>query len=313
MRSCTKPSNEMIPCIMEDKPLVLSWGQTPRLNSSMRVSQILGFPSISLISVSEPKWVPYLARVRNKSCLADANSLPQTFLGSRRACHVRLASSGLPRGLVFLDLGFVIFPCFLCLPRSPMLPRRFLVLVEEVHPVLPDRGNTMHERPVGKIGLYTRFFDFANFRLPLSTFLVDILRYFCINISQLLVIRAAKIDEFACPVPFSWHTAKNVTRDPSLKATDFNARDYATFVDHPSSFRKFLRNSCAWSGLVAITLWMRKLIPHLWTGMEREDEPRLLEITVGHTVPLLPVAPDHGESELAASVDKLFDEGAVVH
>nr|GEX99601.1 hypothetical protein [Tanacetum cinerariifolium] len=47
---------------------------------------------------------------------------------------------------------------------------------EEVHPVLPKRGNTMHERPAGKIGLYTRFFDFANFRLPLSTFLVDILR-----------------------------------------------------------------------------------------------------------------------------------------
>ncbi|GJX35084.1 hypothetical protein Tco_0246641 [Tanacetum coccineum] len=47
---------------------------------------------------------------------------------------------------------------------------------EEVHPVLPNRGNTIHERPVGKIGLYTRFFDFANFKLPLSTFLVDILR-----------------------------------------------------------------------------------------------------------------------------------------
>ncbi|GJR73241.1 hypothetical protein Tco_0085606 [Tanacetum coccineum] len=63
---------------------------------------------------------------------------------------------------------------------------------EEVHPVLPNRGNTIHERLVGKIGLYTRFFDFANFRLPLSTFLADILRYFRINISQLSVIGAAK-------------------------------------------------------------------------------------------------------------------------
>ncbi|GJZ77258.1 hypothetical protein Tco_0641930 [Tanacetum coccineum] len=54
----------------------------------------------------------------------------------------------------------------------------------------------MHERPAGKIGLYTRFFDFANFRFPLSTFLVDILRYFRINISQLSVIGAAKVSHF---------------------------------------------------------------------------------------------------------------------
>ncbi|GJY64152.1 hypothetical protein Tco_0465612 [Tanacetum coccineum] len=67
---------------------------------------------------------------------------------------------------------------------------------EEIHHVLPNRGDTMHERPAGKIGLYTRFFDFANFRLPLSTFLVDILRHFRINISQLFVIGAAKVSHF---------------------------------------------------------------------------------------------------------------------
>ncbi|GJX96889.1 hypothetical protein Tco_0352687 [Tanacetum coccineum] len=41
----------------------------------------------------------------------------------------------------------------------------------------------------------------------------------------------------------------------------------------------------------------------------KEDEPPLLEITVGRTVPLLPVVPDRAESELEASVDKLFDDG----
>ncbi|GKE11995.1 hypothetical protein Tco_1415546 [Tanacetum coccineum] len=39
MRSCTKSSNEMIPCIMESKPLALSWGRTPRLDSGMRVQR----------------------------------------------------------------------------------------------------------------------------------------------------------------------------------------------------------------------------------------------------------------------------------
>ncbi|GJX62346.1 hypothetical protein Tco_0295246 [Tanacetum coccineum] len=67
---------------------------------------------------------------------------------------------------------------------------------EEVHPTLPCHNNTMYESPAGKIGLYTRFFDFANFRLLLSSFLVDVLRYFCINISQLSVIGAAKVSHF---------------------------------------------------------------------------------------------------------------------
>ncbi|GJW20641.1 hypothetical protein Tco_0031263 [Tanacetum coccineum] len=53
---------------------------------------------------------------------------------------------------------------------------------EEVHPILPNQNDTMHERPAGKIGLYTRFFDYANFRLPLSTFLVDVLRNFEMDI-----------------------------------------------------------------------------------------------------------------------------------
>nr|GEU98343.1 hypothetical protein [Tanacetum cinerariifolium] len=69
-------------------------------------------------------------------------------------------------------------------PSYPYVPRdlhdALLPLLvsypEEVHPVLPNQGKTMHERPAGKIGLYTRVFDFANFKLPLSTFLVDILR-----------------------------------------------------------------------------------------------------------------------------------------
>nr|GEW72058.1 transposase (putative), gypsy type [Tanacetum cinerariifolium] len=103
-------------------------------------------------------------------------------------------------------------------------------ILEEVHHVLPNQDATMHERHAVKIELYTRFFDFANFRLPLSTFLVDILRHFRINISQLSVIGAAK------------------------------ERD--------------------------------------------DDEPWLLETTVGRTVPLLLVAPNCACSELEASGDR---------
>nr|GEW56846.1 hypothetical protein [Tanacetum cinerariifolium] len=95
------------------KALVLSWGRTPRLDSGMRVSQILGFPSILLVFVSEPKWVPCLARVRNQSCVMDVNSLSRSLLGPQKICHVRLASSETcqcrPKGLVNL----------LCVIKSP--------------------------------------------------------------------------------------------------------------------------------------------------------------------------------------------------
>ncbi|GKA19233.1 hypothetical protein Tco_0699148 [Tanacetum coccineum] len=40
-----------------------------------------------------------------------------------------------------------------------------------------------------------------------------------------------------------------------------------------------------------------------------EDEPKLLDTTVGCVVPLLPISPARTKSELEASVDKLFDKG----
>ncbi|GKE82920.1 hypothetical protein Tco_1552920 [Tanacetum coccineum] len=65
-----------------------------------------------------------------------------------------------------------------------------------VHPELPGRNDRIRNSPTGKIGVYTRFFDFANYWIPLSQFLVDILGYFQINLSQLSVIAAAKVSHF---------------------------------------------------------------------------------------------------------------------
>ncbi|GJQ92568.1 hypothetical protein Tco_0003707 [Tanacetum coccineum] len=51
---------------------------------------------------------------------------------------------------------------------------------------------TMHERPAGKVGMYTRFFDYANYRIPFSTFFVSVLTHFRIPFSQLSVFGSAK-------------------------------------------------------------------------------------------------------------------------
>nr|GFB25726.1 hypothetical protein [Tanacetum cinerariifolium] len=67
---------------------------------------------------------------------------------------------------------------------------------ERLRPELPGPGDRIVDFPDGKVGVYTRFFEFANFRLPLSQFLFDVLGYYQIHISQLSVIGAAKVSHF---------------------------------------------------------------------------------------------------------------------
>ncbi|GJU68570.1 hypothetical protein Tco_1254829 [Tanacetum coccineum] len=67
---------------------------------------------------------------------------------------------------------------------------------EEVHPQLPSSDATMHKRPTGKVGMYTRFFDYANYHIPFSTFFVFVLTHFRILFSQLSVFGSAKVSHF---------------------------------------------------------------------------------------------------------------------
>ncbi|GJV23584.1 hypothetical protein Tco_1376279 [Tanacetum coccineum] len=65
-----------------------------------------------------------------------------------------------------------------------------------LHPELPGRDDTIQSISEGKIGIYTLFIEFANFRIPLSKFLLYVLQYYQINFSQLPVLAAAKISHF---------------------------------------------------------------------------------------------------------------------
>ncbi|GKB42028.1 hypothetical protein Tco_0886970 [Tanacetum coccineum] len=67
---------------------------------------------------------------------------------------------------------------------------------EDLHPELPGVEDSIVDFPEGKVGVYTRFLDFANYRLPISQFLFDILGYYQIHLSQLSVIGAAKVSHF---------------------------------------------------------------------------------------------------------------------
>ncbi|GJU04719.1 hypothetical protein Tco_1121149 [Tanacetum coccineum] len=67
---------------------------------------------------------------------------------------------------------------------------------DEVHPTAPGRDKTITQFPEGKVGVYTRLFDYCGYRIPLTKFFVAVLKYFRIHISQLSPFGAARISHF---------------------------------------------------------------------------------------------------------------------
>ncbi|GJS69046.1 hypothetical protein Tco_0701887 [Tanacetum coccineum] len=65
-----------------------------------------------------------------------------------------------------------------------------------LHPVVPAANASIADFPEGKVGVYTRFFEFANQRVPLSLFMCNVLNHYRLHISQLHCIGAAKITNF---------------------------------------------------------------------------------------------------------------------
>ncbi|GJW66395.1 hypothetical protein Tco_0120819 [Tanacetum coccineum] len=69
-------------------------------------------------------------------------------------------------------------------------------ILEGLHPELPGPEDTIVDFLEGKVGVYTKFFEFINYRIPISQFLFDILGYYQIHLSQLSVIGATKVSHF---------------------------------------------------------------------------------------------------------------------
>ncbi|GJU71400.1 hypothetical protein Tco_1262805 [Tanacetum coccineum] len=78
-----------------------------------------------------------------------------------------------------------------------------------LRPEFPDPNAVIKDSPEGKISMYTRFIEFSNYRVPLSKFLLCILEYYQINLSQLSMIGAAKV----CPLSTSWFSGTSVVKD----------------------------------------------------------------------------------------------------
>lgn len=78
-------------------------------------------------------------------------------------------------------------------------PRHFssdYFIPHDVHPVVPEANACIADFPEGNIGLYTRFFEYANQRVPISIFLSNVLNHYHLHISQLHCIGATKVSNF---------------------------------------------------------------------------------------------------------------------
>ena len=59
-------------------------------------------------------------------------------------------------------------------------------LPEDLHPRVPPKGMTMDQLPEDAIGLYAEYFFEGGLVVPFSTFLLDVIRYFKVHLSQLV-------------------------------------------------------------------------------------------------------------------------------
>jgi hypothetical protein len=65
-----------------------------------------------------------------------------------------------------------------------------------LEPQVPPAAASVRDAPPGTIALYTDFFTFSNFRILVSKFLCDIIRYYSIHLSQIVPLGLIKFFHF---------------------------------------------------------------------------------------------------------------------
>nr|GEV17561.1 hypothetical protein [Tanacetum cinerariifolium] len=171
---------------------------------------------------------------------------------------------------------------------------------EEVHLILPNQDDTIHERPTGKI------------RDP-SPVATD----FNAQDYATLVAHPSPFWKFLEAFLYLVGLSRHYTLDEDT---------YPRFV-HKNEEGGCLLLCLCYAFYVFVVLLLTILLfradmdlfafvhasdPTKVRVVEREqevDEPRLLDTIVGHTVPQLLAAPDCADSKIEASVERLFDEG----
>ena len=66
----------------------------------------------------------------------------------------------------------------------------------DLHPRLPDPGMTMDKLPENVIGIYPQQLETGGVRIPFSSFLLSVIRYFRVHFSQLVPIGLMRVTLF---------------------------------------------------------------------------------------------------------------------
>ncbi|KAJ0430799.1 hypothetical protein HanHA300_Chr17g0673171 [Helianthus annuus] len=65
-----------------------------------------------------------------------------------------------------------------------------------LHPALPEKDTPIYPFVPGKIGIYTRLFDYCNYRLPLTKFLIEVILFHEVHLTQMNPFGLAKVCHF---------------------------------------------------------------------------------------------------------------------
>ncbi|GJS16349.1 hypothetical protein Tco_0410821 [Tanacetum coccineum] len=129
---------------------------------------------------------------------------------------------------------------------------------ESLHPELPGPEDNIVDFPEGKIGVYTKFFEFANYRIPISQFLFDILA----NVQEKNTPQCYSkrldslknwnnrffwVDERVFPIVVDWRTS--TPKDERPAADSNSAEDLATLNLHRTPIQKQLEELLCLVGL----------------------------------------------------------------
>ncbi|GJU40272.1 hypothetical protein Tco_1193229 [Tanacetum coccineum] len=266
----------------------------------------------------------------------------------RRETGVGPLSGKGPRVIVSADVSILPYPVFVRGGATGAALKEHLNSVcskyfvpEEVHPQLLGPDDTMQERPAGKVGMYTRFFDYVNYRIPFSNFFVSVLIHFRIPFSQLSVFCSAKngwsgftkcpnvracysknldsvknwndhffwVDEFVVPANarFNWISGSNISKDRAPAASEYNAEHAAILITHVSLFLSMRAERVE----MDLNAFIRTADPRKVKIVERaraENEEPIVTVAKHRTVTPLPTSVVRPSGDLSESIEREFGE-----
>ncbi|KAD0377765.1 hypothetical protein E3N88_44356 [Mikania micrantha] len=65
-----------------------------------------------------------------------------------------------------------------------------------LNPTAPPASASVRDAPAGMVALYTAFFSYSNFRVPVSRFLCEVLRYYTVHLTQIVPLGLIKVYQF---------------------------------------------------------------------------------------------------------------------